>query len=329
MSSRGEIERAKEAREAQAGNAVNMVIRQSHDIQDYAQFQFDALRDYSDRPGARYGARNREPLTRDALYDRLATQFDTHETGFTLNLRDAFRRSRRPSDEEAAATVEGFRDEINTLVGRVNGMRAFVDGEMVDALPGEIDPELLRAVMFMEVRYNPDVGNLGRTKGIMNVNYDLWEDMLDNHGITETMLSKGGMVGTPPQRMSAEEVSIYAGAIILSHLDATIPDDIQGPDRVALIASMYANTDLTLEAGRPIMYGGKALEVMEERYPSSLTERAVEAPTQHNTYQQCQVAALNMDDILASLVNSAGIGGDIGELNAQDARAHQSSLQLG
>ena len=64
-----------------------------------------------------------------------------------------------------------------------------------------------------------------------------------------------------------EAENIRAAALILSHLDRQIPAEITGDMRTALLASLYANTELTQRIGRPIMYGGKIVEIMHELYP--------------------------------------------------------------
>jgi hypothetical protein len=122
-----------------------------------------------------------------------------------------------------------------------------------------VPPQLVQAVMFVENNYNGGPG--GKTALPMNLNFNVWRHAFDdyNRAHPNAPITQAGVRNNP-------QMNILAGTIILSTINAAIDPAITGNQRWALVASMYGNTEDTLQAGRPIMYGGKVAKVMEERY---------------------------------------------------------------
>jgi hypothetical protein len=120
----------------------------------------------------------------------------------------------------------------------------------------------------------------------MNVNFSVWRDAFDdyNRAHPNAPITQAGVRNNP-------QMNILAGTIILSTINAAIDPAITGNQRWALVASIYGNTKDTLQAGRPIMYGGKVVEVMAERYPLP-TRRA-----EMNTPQHPEMNAANLMDL--------------------------------
>lgn len=88
----------------------------------------------------------------------------------------------------------------------------------------------------------------------MNVNYRHWQKLLaaDPHHLSE-------------QQVNHDPASnIRAALIILSHLDASVDSSIKNPERMAIVASLYGNTEATLAAKKPIAYGGKVAELYND-----------------------------------------------------------------
>jgi hypothetical protein len=98
----------------------------------------------------------------------------------------------------------------------------------------------------------------------MNVDFNRWKDVL---GAAEPAITSAEQI----TGRGNEVDNIRAAALILTHLDRQIPAEITGDMRTALLTSLYANTELTQRLGRPIMYGGKIVEIMDNLYPREET----------------------------------------------------------
>lgn len=128
-----------------------------------------------------------------------------------------------------------------------------------------IPAELLRAVLYVETRYNHDIRamrHFSTTAGPMNINLSLWKQVIEDfsHNHPELGLSIASARNHAPH-------NILAGALILSTINASVDPAITGPARMAMIASLYGNTEASLRANSPIPYGAKVAAVLQERFP--------------------------------------------------------------
>jgi len=128
----------------------------------------------------------------------------------------------------------------------------------------------------------------------MNVNFDAWKNVLARANPPITSLQQISGRGH-------ESENIRAAAVILSYIDQQIPANITGDLRTAMIASMYANSELTMQIGRPIMYGGMVVDIMEQRYPRREQARTTE-----------RAADSRYSPLVDGIPLSAGVGGDTG-----------------
>ena len=205
--------------------------------------------------------------------DRLADQFDESPA--------VIRRKRNGGGNErtAAAVVADNESEIRSALTTVRND---------PSLGRHVVPEqLVKAVMFVENNYNAGTGPLwgifDRTALPMNLNFNVWRDAFDdyNRAHPNAPISETGFRNNP-------QMNVLAGTMILSTINAAIDPAITGNQRWAMVASIYGHTEATLQAGRPIMYGGKVVEVMEERYP--LPARRAEI----NTNQHAGMSGANL-----------------------------------
>ena len=228
--------------------------------------------------------------------DRLADQFDESPA--------VIRRKRNGGGNErtAAAVVADNESEIRSALTTVRND---------PSLGRHVVPEqLVKAVMFVENNYNAGTGPLwgifDRTALPMNLNFNVWRDAFDdyNRAHPNAPISETGVRNNPQINVLAAtmilstitesgvrnnpQMNVLAGTMILSTINAAIDPAITGNQRWALVASIYGHTEATLQAGRPIMYGGKVVEVMEERYP--LPARRAEI----NTNQHAGMSGANL-----------------------------------
>jgi hypothetical protein len=180
---------------------------------------------------------------RAALGNTLAQQYDDSQNDWGKILRRG-----AGSDNRAKSAVEDNDTGIEAAVNPPSGIHPLPSRP--NGAPDVIDANFIRSIMYLENYYNP--GGTNRTVLPMNVNYTMWHEVLAHHGLTLEDMDNPGK-------------NIRAASIILHYIDASIPASISDPsERRMLMASMYGSTEHTLEAGRPIMYGGKVQQIYAE-----------------------------------------------------------------
>lgn len=180
---------------------------------------------------------------RAALGNTLAQQYEDSQNHWDKILRRGW-----GSNNRATSAVEDNNTSIEASVNPPSGRHPLPSRP--NGAPDVIDANFIRSIMYLENYYNP--GGTSRTVLPMNVNYAMWHEVLAHHGLTR-------------DDMNNPEKNIRAASIILHYIDASIPANITDPaERRMLISSMYGSTEHTLEAGRPIMYGGKVEQIYTE-----------------------------------------------------------------
>ena len=130
----------------------------------------------------------------------------------------------------------------------------------------------IKASLFVENAYSPGSPPFDSSALPMNVNANLWKHAFDayNKAHPEAPINSHTIHQSMFTGNQHDARNITAGIIILSTINAAIDPNIQGPERWAIVSSIYANGDIALHGAKhgreAIMQGGKVSEVMKTRY---------------------------------------------------------------
>lgn len=139
-----------------------------------------------------------------------------------------------------------------------------------DALP----LNFVQALLHTEINYNGGRFPGDKSAPPMNVNSRLWAGAFAayNQRHPEATLTDDSIRAEPTR-------NIIAGLLVLHQLDASIPREITGEQRLAILASLYGNTEVTRQVGHLIPYGAKVVTTLRDRYPMAGQDADIARPS--------------------------------------------------